>query len=52
MEPKKPEQESFEEQAKQILDKKQTWKPTWQALGLSYDRAALGRGTGTDLTRS
>lgn len=45
MEPNKPERESFEEEANEILGGKKTWRPTWQALGLSYDRSALGRGS-------
>ncbi|BCR88620.1 mitochondrial 54S ribosomal protein uL23m [Aspergillus chevalieri] len=44
MEPNKPEREAFEEEAKQLLEGKKAWRPTWQALGLSYDRSALGRG--------
>ena len=31
------------EQAKLMLEGKETWKPTWQALGLNFDRPLLGR---------
>jgi large subunit ribosomal protein L23 len=33
--------EAYEKQAKDILEGKTAWRPTWQALGLQYDRAAL-----------
>lgn len=45
MEPNKPEREAFEKEAKEIVEGKKTWRPTWQALGLSYDRSALARGS-------
>jgi large subunit ribosomal protein L23 len=32
--------EAFGNSAKEIREKK-TWRPTWQALGLNYDRASL-----------
>lgn len=41
--PVKDEAETFENQAKVFLEGKQTWKPTWQALGLKYDRPALAK---------
>jgi large subunit ribosomal protein L23 len=37
--------ELLAEQAKLMLGGKETWKPTWQALGLNFDRPLLGRGT-------
>ena len=47
-EPDKVEQQTFEEEAKQMLEGKKTWRPTWQALGLSYDRSLLGsKGSGS-----
>ncbi|CRG83949.1 hypothetical protein PISL3812_01305 [Talaromyces islandicus] len=33
--------ESYKKQAKDLLEGKAAWRPTWQALGLQYDRAAL-----------
>lgn len=33
--------EAYEKQAKDLLEGKTTWRPTWQALGLQYERAAL-----------
>ncbi|KAJ9209682.1 hypothetical protein DTO166G4_8726 [Paecilomyces variotii] len=51
MEPNKPEREAFEKQAKELLEGKQTWRPTWQALGLNYDRPAIPTGKGSS-TRS
>lgn len=33
--------ESYERQAKDLLEGKATWRPTWQALGLKYDRSAF-----------
>lgn len=41
--PVKNEAEAYENQAKELLEGKQTWKPTWQALGLSYNRPALAK---------
>ncbi|OKL56281.1 hypothetical protein UA08_08465 [Talaromyces atroroseus] len=41
--PVKNERESFEQQAKDLLEGKTTWKPTWQALGLRYDRPSLAK---------
>lgn len=47
-EPDKVEQNSYEKEAKQMLEGKKTWRPTWQALGLSYDRSLLGsKGNGS-----
>lgn len=37
------EADAYEDQAKELLEGKTTWKPTWQALGLSYNRPALAR---------
>lgn len=33
--------EAFEKQAKDLLEGRKTFKPTWQSLGLRYDRPAL-----------
>ena len=41
--PVKNEAEAFENQAKELLEGQKAWKPTWQALGLSYDRPALAK---------
>ncbi|KAB8229098.1 54S ribosomal protein L23, mitochondrial [Aspergillus alliaceus] len=35
--------EAYAEEAKKLLDGSKTWRPTWQALGLSYDRTGLGK---------
>lgn len=37
------EAEAYEDQAKELLEGNKTWKPTWQALGLSYNRPALAK---------
>lgn len=39
--PVKDQAETFEKQAKELAEGKATWKPTWQTLGLRYDRPAL-----------
>jgi large subunit ribosomal protein L23 len=39
MEPNKTEREEYAKEAKQLLDGTKTWRPTWQALGLNYDRS-------------
>jgi hypothetical protein len=41
--PTKNESETFEKQAKDLLEGKATWKPTWQVLGLQYDRPSLAK---------
>ncbi|KAL4802299.1 putative mitochondrial ribosomal protein L23 [Aspergillus unguis] len=33
---------AYEEEAKKLLGGEKAWRPTWQALGLSYDRTGLG----------
>ena len=35
--------EAFKKQAEDLKgeERKQTWQPTWQKLGLSYDRTAI-----------
>ena len=41
----------FDEAAKEILDGKRVWRPTWQALGLNYDRTSVANrfgGQGSD----
>lgn len=40
---KKPEKamKMFAEQAKAIREGQQTWKPTWQTLGLNFERPML-----------
>ena len=37
----KTRREILAEQAQKILDGKETWKPTWQALGLNYNRPVV-----------
>ncbi|RAL14003.1 mitochondrial 54S ribosomal protein uL23m [Aspergillus homomorphus CBS 101889] len=39
--PPTQERESYAEEAKKILSGEKPWRPTWQALGLNYDRSAL-----------
>ncbi|RJE23585.1 hypothetical protein PHISCL_04085 [Aspergillus sclerotialis] len=42
---------TFTEAAKEILDGKKVWRPTWQALGLNYDRTSVANrfgGNGSD----
>ncbi|KUL90850.1 hypothetical protein ZTR_00901 [Talaromyces verruculosus] len=41
--PVKQEAEAYENQAKELLEGTKAWKPTWQVLGLSYDRPALAK---------
>lgn len=41
MEPDTAEREAYEKQAKEMLEGKQVWRPTWQALGFNYDRPAI-----------
>ncbi|OJJ50923.1 hypothetical protein ASPZODRAFT_21426 [Penicilliopsis zonata CBS 506.65] len=43
MEANKEDRQAFEEQAKELQDGKRVWRPTWQALGLNYDRTAVNR---------
>jgi large subunit ribosomal protein L23 len=38
------ERNKLAEQAKRLQEGKEEWTPTWKALGLSYERPALGRG--------
>lgn len=45
------ERETFENAAKEIREKK-TWRPTWQALGLNYDRTSLWKSGKEDSTGS
>ncbi|KAE8413027.1 ribosomal protein L23-domain-containing protein [Aspergillus pseudocaelatus] len=37
------EHDAYAEEAKKLLDGSKPWRPTWQALGLSYDRTGLGK---------
>jgi large subunit ribosomal protein L23 len=43
MKPNTEEREAYAEEAKKLLDGSKSWRPTWQALGLSYDRKGLGK---------
>ena len=52
MEPNKTEREEYEKEAKQLLDGTKAWRPTWQALGLNYDRSIFNAGKGSASTRS
>ncbi|KAL4784930.1 ribosomal protein L23-domain-containing protein [Aspergillus varians] len=38
--------EVFGEEAKKLLSGEKPWRPTWQALGLNYDRPVFGSGKG------
>ncbi|PLB47272.1 ribosomal protein L23 family protein [Aspergillus steynii IBT 23096] len=40
--PDKDAREAYEQEAKKLLDGSKSWRPTWRALGLSYDRPAFG----------
>ncbi|KAL5341585.1 ribosomal protein L23-domain-containing protein [Aspergillus crustosus] len=46
MKPNTEERESLEAEAKKLLSGEKPWRPTWQALGLSYERGVLGNGKG------
>ncbi|KAL6238629.1 hypothetical protein BDW75DRAFT_201209 [Aspergillus navahoensis] len=46
MKPNTEMREAYEEAAKDILSGKKTWRPTWQALGLNYDRPVLSGAAG------
>ena len=37
------ERESYAAEAEKILSGEKPWRPTWQALGLNYDRAVRGK---------
>ncbi|KAG2416482.1 hypothetical protein HFD88_007697 [Aspergillus terreus] len=52
MQAPKEEREVFEEAAKEILSGSKPWRPTWQALGLSYDRPVVGGVKGAPSPRS
>lgn len=43
MEPNKEERKEYEADAKKLLDGSKAWRPTWQALGLNYDRTTIGK---------
>ncbi|KKK21242.1 mitochondrial 54S ribosomal protein, partial [Aspergillus ochraceoroseus] len=47
MKANKDERETFEEDAKKLLDGSKSWRPTWQALGLNYNRSILGATKGS-----
>ncbi|KAL4887492.1 hypothetical protein BJY04DRAFT_3252 [Aspergillus karnatakaensis] len=49
MQANKDERESLEEEAKKLLSGEKEWRPTWQALGLSYERGLTGKGKGKGL---
>lgn len=44
--------ETFENAAREIREEKKTWRPTWQALGLNYDRTSLWKSGKEDSTGS
>lgn len=52
MQAPKEEREVFEEAAKEIMSGSKPWRPTWQALGLSYDRPVVGAAKGSPSPRS
>ncbi|PYH96283.1 ribosomal protein L23 family protein [Aspergillus ellipticus CBS 707.79] len=35
--------DAMAEEAKKLLSGSKTWRPTWQALGLNYDRSSVGK---------
>ncbi|PLN79164.1 ribosomal protein L23 family protein [Aspergillus taichungensis] len=43
MEPNKEARKEYEADAKKLLDGSKAWRPTWQALGLNYDRTTIGK---------
>ncbi|OJI96091.1 hypothetical protein ASPVEDRAFT_122817 [Aspergillus versicolor CBS 583.65] len=46
MQPDKESREAFDAEAKKLLSGEKPWRPTWQALGLNYDRPAVGSAKG------
>ncbi|KAL2853215.1 hypothetical protein BJY01DRAFT_77800 [Aspergillus pseudoustus] len=44
--PNTEEREAFEAEANKLLDGSKPWRPTWQALGLNYNRPAVGDAKG------
>lgn len=46
MQPDKESREAFDAEAKKLLSGEKPWRPTWQALGLSYDRPSVGSAKG------
>ncbi|KAL3472103.1 hypothetical protein BJX99DRAFT_236107 [Aspergillus californicus] len=44
MKPKEDDRTIFDEEAKKLLSGEKPWRPTWQALGLNYNRPAVGEG--------
>lgn len=46
LKPKTDERDAFEDVAKKMLSGEKQWKPTWQALGLNYERPFKGTGKG------
>lgn len=40
-EPDEDMRKAYEEQAKELVEGKQTWRPTWQALGLDFAHKEL-----------
>lgn len=42
-EPDEDARKAYAKQASQLLEGKKKWRPTWQALGLNYDRASVGQ---------
>lgn len=41
--PDEDEREAFKEQAKELKGDKESWRPTWQALGLDFAHKELAR---------
>jgi len=41
LEPDEEDRGAFEKQAKELLEGKRVWRPTWQALGMKFDRPAI-----------
>ena len=51
-EPNKTEREEYAKEAKELLAGTKTWRPTWQALGLNYDRSIFRAGKNSTSTSS
>ncbi|KAE8352635.1 hypothetical protein BDV28DRAFT_157702 [Aspergillus coremiiformis] len=43
MKPNSDMRTSYAKEAEKLLDGSKSWRPTWQALGLSYDRTEVGK---------
>lgn len=46
-EPDEDLRKAFKEQAKELKEDKESWRPTWQALGLDFAHKELAKAKGT-----